>query len=305
MSKYHLKEPEKNNTQNNTQNPYGNNNVYTSQNSYGSNGYNPQNPYGNGGYNQQNPYGNNGYNPQMNPQYYGQYMQRMDQRYAYQERSEEGVRDVVGKSFLFMMFALIITACASFITYSSPELFGRVFGTNLFYVLIIAELGIVFAASYALHKQLTVLSAVLFVAYSIINGITISSIFAIYYTESIVNVFIVSAALFGVMALIGLTTNMDLTKIGSLCFMGLIGIIIAGILNIFIFQSSQFDFMLSVIGIIIFIGLTAYDAQKIKLLARENPQVSGMILGMYGALELYLDFINIFLKLLRLLGREK
>lgn len=173
-----------------------------------------------------------------------------------------------------------------------------------FFVLFIVELIIVMVANWAVKKNIPVLAGVMLAAYSWITGMLLSVIYLAYTGGSIVSVFFITAGLFAFMAIYGLVTGKDLTTVGNLCFMGLFGIILSGLVNIFL-RNSMVDLITCVIGVIIFVGLTAYDAQKIKRLASTSDGSNVMALAMYGALELYLDFINLFLKLLRLLGRSK
>ena len=145
-----------------------------------------------------------------------------------------------------------------------------------------------------------------FLLYSFINGLTMSTIFIVYTLSSISSVFFITAGMFGVMALYGYTTKKDLSKLGSILLMGLFGIIIAGIVNIF-WLNDTFSFIVSVIGIIVFVGLTAYDVQKIKVMAGslEGDNDFTTKIAIIGALTLYLDFINLFLKLLSIFGKSR
>ncbi len=209
---------------------------------------------------------------------------------------------VVAKSFLFMMVALVITGFASLTT--SPVTAIRMMTGGSFFILLIAELAIVFAGNWAISKNNAVLAAVLYTVYSFITGMTLSIIYLAYTGGSIVSVFFITAGMFATMAVIGLTTQKDLTGLGSLCFMGLIGIILAGIVNMFL-GNSTFDLIISVIGVLIFVGLTAYDTQKIKRMAAYSTDLTENSLALFGAFQLYLDFINLFLKLLRIMGKKK
>ena len=173
--------------------------------------------------------------------------------------------------------------------------------------LAIIELILVFVFTFNINKMSAGAAKACFIAYSAINGLTLSYIFLIYVTGSIYTTFFIAAAMFGAAALYGKVTQKDLSGMGSFLFMGLIGLIIAGIVNIFI-QNSMLDFVVSLVGIIIFVALTAYDVQKIRNFSQEvglqsNEQVSRVVI--YGALSLYLDFINIFLKLLKFFGKRK
>ena len=172
-----------------------------------------------------------------------------------------------------------------------------------FILCLILEFVLVIACKATVKQNNVVLSAVLFFAFAIVNGLTLSVVLLVYQITSVAYVFFITAGIFGIMAFIGITTKKDLTSMGSICMMGLLGIILAGIVNMFV-GSAPLDFAITIIGIIVFIGLTAYDAQKIKELAHANTGLSTDVIGLYGAMELYLDFINLFLKLLRLLGKR-
>ena len=211
--------------------------------------------------------------------------------------------EVVAKSFLFMVVALVITAGAAFTT--SPAVAIRMMSGYNFFILLFAELGIVALSNWAISKNNAILAGVLFAVYSYLTGATFSVLFVVYTGESMVSIFMITAAVFGVMAVYGLVTKRDLTSIGSLCLMSLIGIILAGVVNLLIFRNTLFDTILCAIGIFIFVGLIAYDAQKIKNIARNADEGSVLSLAMFGAFELYLDFINLVLKLLRLFGKRK
>lgn len=214
--------------------------------------------------------------------------------------------NVLAQSFVFMAVALIITAFTSFYVYNSPRLIVNIIMNNsLFMGLLISELVVVFAANYTVKKNLIVPSAILFTLYSVINGATLSIIFVLYTPASIASTFLVAALMFGAMAVYGLTTKKDLSSMGSLCLMALLGIILAGVFNLLIFKSSMLDFGISVLGILIFIGLTAYDTQKIKNMVYYTNTENVTCIALLGAIELYLDFINLFLKLLALFGRRR
>jgi FtsH-binding integral membrane protein len=176
----------------------------------------------------------------------------------------------------------------------------------LFCGLVIAEFGIVFGISGMLHKLSLTTATLMFIVYSVINGALLSVIFLVYTMSSIGMVFFITAATFGVMALIGYTTKTDLSKLGSILFMALIGLIIATVVNMFV-HSSGLMMIISYVGVLIFVGLTAYDTQKIKLMLNEQSSAdeSAQKLALLGALSLYLDFVNIFIYLLRILGDRK
>lgn len=211
--------------------------------------------------------------------------------------------EVIFKSFLFMVGALLITACAA-LTISPYIAFRLLSGVN-FYILIAAELGIVLVSNWALRKNNAILAGILFTAYSYLTGVTLSIIFLVYTTASIVTIFVTTAAVFGIMAVYGLVTKRDLSSIGNLCLMGLLGIILVSVVNLLILKNTMLDTVISAVGVLIFVGLTAYDTQKIKKNVAASNSQNVTSLALYGAFELYLDFINLFLKLLRLFGKRK
>lgn len=211
--------------------------------------------------------------------------------------------EVIFKSFLFMVGALLVTACAALTI--SPYIAIQLLSGYNFYILLAAELGIVLVSNWALRKNNAILAGILFTAYSYLTGVTLSIIFMVYTTASIVAILGVTAGVFGIMAVYGLVTKRDLSSIGNLCLMGLIGIILVGFVNIFILKSTMLDTAISAIGVLIFVGLTAYDTQKIKKNVAMSNNQNVTSLALYGAFELYLDFINLFLKLLSLLGKRK
>lgn len=172
--------------------------------------------------------------------------------------------------------------------------------------LVIAEFALVIGISAAINRLSLATATLMFVAYSVINGAMLSSIFMIYTAASIASVFFITAATFAVMALIGYTTKTDLTSVGKLLFMALIGLVIATIVNMFI-GSSTLTMICSYVGVLIFVGLTAYDSQKIKNMLMQAPDAgeSSQKLALLGALTLYLDFINLFIYLLRIFGDRR
>ena len=165
----------------------------------------------------------------------------------------------------------------------------------------IIEIALVIFLTARLHKMKPITAKICFVIYSIVTGLTFSSIFLAYRLDSIIYVFGITAVLFGIFAAIGKFTNMDLSKIGTFLFMGLLGIVFCSIINIFV-GSETFDIVLCIISVIIFLAYTAYDMQKIKHMVGALPEDN---LAIYGALQLYLDFINIFLDLLRLFAKNR
>jgi hypothetical protein len=211
------------------------------------------------------------------------------------------------KVYVWMTLALVITGATAYGVATSPGLMMAI-ATNklLFWGLIIAEFGLVVAISAAINKLSLTTATLLFVLYSVINGATLSFIFAIYTMSSIASVFFITAGTFAVMAVIGYTTKKDLTSMGKILFMALIGIIIATVVNIFL-KSTGLEMIVSYLGVLIFVGLTAYDSQKIKqmLLMAPDAGEGAQKLALLGALSLYLDFVNLFIYLLRIFGRRE
>ena len=211
------------------------------------------------------------------------------------------------KVYVWMTLALVITGVTAYGVATSPGLLTAI-ATNklLFWGLIIAEFGLVVAISAAINKLSLTTATLLFVLYSVINGATLSFIFAIYTMSSIASVFFITAGTFAVMAVIGYTTKKDLTSMGKILFMALIGIIIATVVNIFL-KSTGLQMIVSYLGVLIFVGLTAYDSQKIKqmLLTAPDAGEGAQKIALLGALSLYLDFVNLFIYLLRIFGRRE
>ncbi|HBM17394.1 MAG TPA: hypothetical protein DD381_13790 [Lentisphaeria bacterium] len=207
----------------------------------------------------------------------------------------------------WMSFALAVTGLTSFYVASTPALIKAI-ATNqiLMIVIIIATVGLVFGMSLAINKIAYSTMFIMFIAYSVLNGVLFSTIFLIYTMNSIASAFFATAGTFAVMSCYGWYTKKDLTSIGSICYMGIWGIIIASIVNFF-FASSTLYWIITYAGVLIFVGLTAYDTQKIKAMASHFAINSeeGKKSALMGALTLYLDFINLFLMLLRIFGDRK
>lgn len=210
--------------------------------------------------------------------------------------------------YLWMTLALAITAVTSIVVASSPSLISTI-ATNsfLFYGLLIAELALVWILSANINKFTLSTATLMFVVYSVLNGVTLSLIFLIFTSSSIAMTFFITAGTFGAMALYGTLTKKDLSSWGNILFMALIGLIIATFANIF-FKNEILYWIVSYAGVIIFVGLTAYDAQKIKnMLTEYGNEVNETTqkIALMGALSLYLDFINLFLYLLRIFGSRR
>jgi len=228
--------------------------------------------------------------------------------YPYRSMQTTQTRVEVVNAFMrgvygWMCLGLLVTAAASAFMVSSPALMQAVFGNQmLFFGLIIVELGLVVGLSAAINRLSAGAASGLFLLYSGLNGITLAAIFAVYAKAVIINAFLVTGGMFGAMSLYGLLTRRDLTSLGSFMFMGLIGIVIASIVNIFT-KSAMMDFIISCVGVLVFLGLTAYDTQKLKVMGEMAPADDGTAVRrgkILGALTLYLDFINLFLMMLRL-----
>ncbi len=210
--------------------------------------------------------------------------------------------------YVWMTLALVITGFVSMYVAQSYQLISFIFGNRLaLWGMLIAELAVVFYLSARINSISFTKATVMFIIYSILNGATLASIFLVYTMSSIASTFFVAAGTFGVMALYGYVTKSDLTRIGNICLMALIGLIIATLVSMF-WQNSMLQMIITYAGVILFVGLTAYDSQKIKrLLTADGIEVTEETqkIALLGALTLYLDFINLFLYLLRLLGDRK
>jgi FtsH-binding integral membrane protein len=232
------------------------------------------------------------------------------------DRAENPQAGTMAKSFLanvftYMSAALIITGIVAYWFGNDLSLMALMFtaegGMNIFgYFVMFAPLGLVLLMSARIGKFSSMTLVLLFIIFSVLMGMSLSSIFLIYTGGSIVSTFFITAATFLIMAFLGYTTKTDLTKFGSILMMGVIGIIIAMVVNMFL-QSSMMDYIISGIGVLIFTGLTAYDVQKLKRIGAgvEYGTEETNKLSIMGALSLYLDFINLFLFLLRFMGDRK
>lgn len=208
------------------------------------------------------------------------------------------------KVYVWMAMALCITGLTAYGVASSPNLLLTLYSHHWLIIgLLFAELGLVFAISGAINRLSLTTATLLFILYSALTGVTFSSIFVVYTMSSIGKVFFITAGTFAAMAFVGYTTRRDLSKMGGILFMALIGLIIATVVNLFI-KSSGLELVLSYIGVLVFVGLTAWDTQKIKVMLAQQYDISetSQKLALLGALELYLDFINLFLYMLRIFG---
>jgi FtsH-binding integral membrane protein len=208
----------------------------------------------------------------------------------------------------WMTCGLLLTGFVAWYAANTPELMMYIFsGKFIFFGLIIAQLALVFVLSGLVHKLSPGVATGLFMLYSALTGLTFSSIFLVYTYSSIASTFMVTGGMFGAMSLYGYTTQRDLSKWGSLLFMGLIGLILASLVNLWL-KSTPLMWAITYIGVIIFVGLTAYDTQKLKNLGEQIDTRDKAQMRRYsilGALTLYLDFINLFLMLLRIFGNRR
>jgi len=223
-------------------------------------------------------------------------------------RAQVQVNDFIRSVYNWMAIGLGLTGVVAFYVSNSETLLKLIFGNQLiFFGLIIGELVLVFTISARVHKMQASTATSLFVLYAALNGATISAIFLIYTRSSITSTFFICAATFIASSIYGMVTKRDLTSMGQFMFMGLIGIVIASVVNLFV-RSSGMSLVVSYIGVVVFVGLTAYDTQKLRTMALSQPAGidSGTVRkgAILGALTLYLDFINLFLMLLRILGNR-
>ncbi len=225
---------------------------------------------------------------------------------SYSRTAEQAIvkqNTLIRQVYAWMGAGLAITAIMALVTLSSPTIFKAITGNRLvFYGLMIGELALVFTLSGAINRLSAAVATLIFIAYSALNGVTLSIVALVYTANSVASTFVVTAGMFGAMSIYGYMTKRDLTSWSSFLFMGLIGVVIASIVNIFV-GSSAVSWVISGIGVIVFTGLTAYDTWKIKYLAAQGTE--GRKPAILGALTLYLDFINLFLMLLRFTGNRR
>lgn len=211
------------------------------------------------------------------------------------------------KVYVWMTLALVITGFTAYGVATSPGILQAIYTNQiLFWGLIIAEFALVFGVSAAINRLSLTTATLMFILYSVINGALLSYIFLAYTASSVATVFFITAGTFAAMAVIGYTTKTDLSSMGKILFMALIGLLIATLVNIFV-KSSGLTLILSYVGVLIFVGLTAWDSQKIKQMLLQAPDAGegAQKLALLGALTLYLDFINLFIYLLRIFGKRE
>jgi FtsH-binding integral membrane protein len=219
---------------------------------------------------------------------------------------DEGLRQYLATVFRYMAMALGITGAVALLVASSPALLQAIFGSPLAYIVMFAPLAIVFYFSMKMQSMSVQSAQTTFWIYSVLMGISMSVIFLAYTGESIAKTFFIAASMFGGMAIYGNTTKRDLTAWRTFLFMGVIGLLVAMLVNLFM-QSSMLAFIISAAGVLVFTGLTAYDMQKIKesYYAVGHHGEMAKKVAIFGALQLYIDFINIFIHLLHLLGGRR
>lgn len=214
-------------------------------------------------------------------------------------------RTFIGKVYRWMGLGLLLTALTAYFVVNSEFVYTLASNSILFWGILIAELGLVIYLSSRIHKMSAETATAVFIVYSVLNGVTLSLILLVYTGASVASTFMTTALTFGAMSAYGYFTKRDLTSMGSYLMMGLVGIIIASVINMFWANSTMY-WIISYAGVLLFVGLTAYDTQKIKKMGKgvEGVQTTQKM-AILGALTLYLDFINLFLFLLRILGNRK
>lgn len=235
------------------------------------------------------------YPPQFNQESYN---------YSTYSSTVSRISSIMKRVYLNMTLALVVTALVSMFCAGSQQYLNFMMQNGWFmWVLIIAEFGIVIGVSAGINRLSTATATLLFFLFAVVNGLLLSPIFLVYTGASIAKTFFITAGTFAAMSVYGFCTNRDLTKFGNILFMALIGLIIASVVNIFA-HSSTLGWIISIFGVLIFVGLTAWDTQQIKRLASVAPSDTVGRLAVLGALTLYLDFINLFLYLLRFFGNR-
>jgi FtsH-binding integral membrane protein len=216
-----------------------------------------------------------------------------------------GLREHMLRVYNYMGSGLALTGIVAYAVANTPSLVQAIFGTPLQWVVMLAPLAFVLVLSFGINKLSYGAAQAVFWAFAVAMGASLASIFLVFTGASIARVFFITAGTFGAMSLYGYTTKTDLSKFGSFLMMGLIGIIIASLVNIFI-GSTALQFAISVIGVLVFVGLTAYDTQRIKEIYMETDDAQTMgKKALMGALSLYLDFINLFMMLMQLFGQRR
>jgi uncharacterized protein len=217
---------------------------------------------------------------------------------------DAGLRAHMLRVYNYMAGGLAVTGVVAYAAAASG-FYQSIAGTPLIWVVILAPLAFVFALSFGIERMSAATAAIVFIVYAAVMGLSLGGIFLVFTGASIARVFFITAATYAAMSLYGYTTRTDLSKFGTFLFMGLIGIVIASLVNIFV-RSDAVQFVVSIVGVIVFVGLTAYDTQRIKemYLESDTEEIAGKK-AIMGALALYLDFINLFMLLLQLFGQRR
>ncbi len=212
------------------------------------------------------------------------------------------MNQLLSKTFLWMFVGLLVTFLTGYIVSMNENMLLSIFGGPIFWIIIILEFALVIFFSARVHKMKPVTARISFLLYSFVSGLTFSSIFVGFEIGSVMYVFLIAAVVFAIFGAIGYFINTDLNRISTFLLMGLLALIICCVVNIFL-ANSTFDLIISIIAILIFFGFTAYDIQQMKILS--NAGIDNEVVAINGAFQLYLDFINIFLHLLTLIGNSK
>ena len=212
------------------------------------------------------------------------------------------MNQLFSKTFIWMFVGLLVTFLTGYIVSVNENMLLSIFEGPLFWIIIILEFALVIYFSARVHKMKPITAKMCFLLYSFVSGLTFSSIFVAFEISSVIYVFLIAAVVFALFGAVGYFLNIDLNKMSTYLLMGLFAIIICFIVNIFL-ANSTFDLIISIIALLIFFGFTAYDIQKVKILS--NAGIDGDVVAINGAFELYLDFINIFLHLISIIGNSK
>ena len=212
------------------------------------------------------------------------------------------MNQLISKTFLWMFVGLLVTFLTGYVVSINENMLVSIFGGPIFWLIIILEFALVIFFSARVHKMKPTTAKICFLLYSFVSGLTFSSVFVGFEIGSVMYVFLIAAVVFAIFGAIGFLTNIDLNRISTFLLMGLLALIICSIVNIFL-GNSTFDLIISIIALLIFFGFTAYDIQKVRILS--NSGIDNDVVAINGAFELYLDFINIFLHLLSIIGNSR
>lgn len=212
---------------------------------------------------------------------------------------------VATRSLAVVFIGLIITTIAAYLTLLSPVFLYNLLSTGAFAFLLLAEVVIVLINGWAIRKSNLVLAGIMYLLYAVSNGITMTIVFLAYDLGSVKEAFLLATVIFGVMAAFGFFTKKDLSTVGAVCSMGLLGVLLVTALNTFVFHSSGMDLVMDYVVILLFVGITAFDMYRMKQMAYEGGENEVNRIALFTGMQLYLDFINIFLRLIRIMGRRK